>query len=202
MRLVPALSRAGLLSLALGKTLMGISHSITHGTIHSLRHRYPRKRLVILGGQSNAVGVGNTANLTDSSYADVYPAVKYKWQVATGATNPPRYNTRSNFGSLAPIQSNLFGREASLGRTLNASESNVWYIAKFAVSETSFVSHWLPTSTYPTSDPNGINLYTRFKNFVQTAISEADTDDVTLVWVHGESDCRTSGGPQNYADNF
>ncbi len=159
-------------------------------------------RLVIIAGQSNAVGIGATSDLSDASYADAYPAVRYKWQISTAADNPPTYNTRANFGDLEPIQSNLFGIEASLGRALDTDGSATWYIAKFAVSETSFVANWSPDNAYPTADPDGINLYTRFKNYVQAAMAEANTEDVTLCWVHGETDTRTTGGSQNYADNF
>lgn len=164
------------------------------------KSRASGRNLVILAGQSNAVGFGDTGDLTDSSYADTYSNVRTMWQVATSVTNPPNYNT-GELQSLAPIQSNLFGLDASLGRALDEAGGR-WDIAKFALAGTSFVDHWLPDSTYPTSDPDGINLYTRFINFVKSALANTGSTLKAIVWVHGEADTRATDGPQNYADNM
>lgn len=157
-----------------------------------------RKAFLISLSQSNGVANGNTADLTDPSWATPYAPVLHAWKVANAPDDPPAFNT-GVLGSLRPVQSNHFGFEMSLGHALDAAFPNNVAIYKFAVAGTSFWNNWLPGSAYPTGGPP---LFSQMLTAYDAFLVAADAVHCGTFMEIGEADTRIVGAPAVYAANM
>jgi len=160
------------------------------------------KRLVLIPGQSNAVGVALTTALADLSYAYAYPAVRLMAKLGDNA-NPPFVLTYppQALDDLVNSAQPRFGIELSLGRRLNHALPNDWAISKFAFSGANLAAHFNPHGPFPTGQPN---LFTQLCAY--GAQAQVDTDSVLAdggaLLVHGESDAGDPATAAAYGDNL
>jgi Carbohydrate esterase, sialic acid-specific acetylesterase len=150
----------------------------------------PRRKLVVIFGQSNAGSRGLVSELADPTLAIPYPAVPYIAEA--GTDNNPPIITIAALGALGPRPSmageEAFGIELTLGRALDAAAPGQWAIAKFAFGSTALAGEWWPQGVWPTGQPN---LFSQEITFVQQALVATDSDLGALIWIQGESDAVT-----------
>jgi len=162
-------------------------------------------RVIVVAGQSNAMGEGDATTLTDpSEIALTLPnaAIGGLWAVSDNPTDPPAWNVGAR-GELRMIQSNHLGIEMSLGRAVAEAlplSDGMWTIDKFAVASTSLASYWLPSDSYPSSQPT--DLYTQFVSHVQATLAATGGTLAAIEWVQGENDARDTTDAKAYLANL
>ncbi len=161
--------------------------------------------LILIWGQSNAIGIATTAGLSASnaSYADAYPRVNYSVTVSNGVTDPLVFAGPYANGSLAPISNGTanMGVELSLGRDLDIASNGNIAIAKYAVNASDLANQWLAAGTFPstTQPPNLFNMAMNHAAAAQTAFGKPVA---CLIWIQGESDASTAGSANAYQTNL
>ncbi len=160
--------------------------------------------LILIWGQSNAVGQGDPTQLTDASYGVAYPNVSYSVKISNGVTDPIVFAGPYANGSLAPVSNGTanMGVEMSLGRDLDLASNGQIAIEKYAESSSGLSTNWLPTSTYPTSPGGGPNLFNLAMNHAAAAATAFSKPVAALVWIQGETDALTAGPANAYQDNL
>lgn len=169
-------------------------------------------QVIILAGQSNAVGYGSNANqLPPELYApqtDVlfwYEEGPYNsihnpsWRISSGGQFVPlRYQTDAVFGTFGGIQ-NGFGPEIKLGR--DAQDAPGWNVAilKFAINATSLAVDWDPDT--------GDSLYLQMIPRVNAALAGLANSGYEprlrgFMWMQGEWDARSTIQAGQYAANL
>ena len=163
--------------------------------------RRAKRHLVIIAGQSNADNTALVSELTDTSFATAFPAVRYMVKLGNAADPPTvvQYGAQDLDDLLRSSQQRM-GIELSLGRDLDHSLADKWAIGKFAYSATSLISNWDPFGTFPTSDPT--NLVAQFIAFVQQAEQDTNSKLAAIVWIQGETDAFNSAAATGYDDNL
>lgn len=169
------------------------------------RNFAPGSGLVIIAGQSNAVGRGFTNFITtEPTIGDAYPAVQYqeKWELTP--TDPLAWDVTNGPADLQSYYNggtdgDSFGVELSLGRALDALGNTV-AIAKMAIGGSSLAVHWKAnSSTYPTAAPQ---LSDQLITFAQNVATDLDLPVVGVVWIQGEEDANDSGQASAYKANL
>lgn len=146
--------------------------------------------LVLILGQSNAVGQGDPAEV-DPSWSQPFPAVTLSTRTAKNALDPPTVTLTD--GALAPHPK--FGAELSYGR--DASDHD---IAICAGNGFSLAVNWDPNGTYPTGQtPNWYGQCAAYAHGIEAAHG---TRVDTILWFQGESDTTQQAWAQAYGDNL
>lgn len=183
--------------------LSGIACGINAGT-------EPRKLIVLLG-QSNAIGQQRTNNLTvpPLDIGNAYPNVRYWQKSAQVGNNPPTWSVNVAGASLAShtgtvannsgSTTNLMGPALTLGRYLDGFAPNQIDLAVFGVSGTSIGVHWLVNGTYPASQPN---LFTQAVTYINDVLAASGDDLGAIIWVQGESDAQNATYAGQYQTNL
>lgn len=152
----------------------------------------PTYKLVVIAGQSNALGPTATAgNLSGVTYPDDMPFA-YK---LSGVTDPPLWGESwyDEDGGLLRLNvkydtSTCIGVEFTLGQRLEEVNPGQWRIAKLAVSS-SGLEHWYPNSPYPASEVATLgNLLEQFVDYLTAAEAATDSQLKFMVWIQGEAD--------------
>jgi len=183
----------------------------------------PDRRLLIVAGQSNAVGAGA---LFDPVPASTYFQAPYlngadshdllSWSSVVGAseappgvgpvaldTPQPCCNTAT--GAVAPIEVPLFGPEIGLARQIWADTGNPVTIVKSAVGGTSLYKDWNPSNGSWSGTHPG--LYGTMINQVKSVMSydaahgQLDVIDAAY-WIQGETDAETTLWANSYQSNL
>ncbi len=140
-------------------------------------------KVFLLGGQSNMVGQGNTADLK-SPYNVPLPKIKI-WQAKT-----------KQWISLAPASQ--FGPELSFGHAMaKAFHNDDIRLVKYARNGTALYNDWAPTTGAQ---------YVAFMKTVKGALADLDANKVKyeiagMLWVQGESDAHEGKG-EDYKKNL
>lgn len=183
-------------------------------------HAQTKRDLVLVAGQSNAVGFDAYADELPSDITD--KDVMFWWRVGdpppddfdvTSARqwtdlkpqprgNPmdvtkgdPKSRPARQYGNFKKPEGG-FGPEMGLARTLRAREGKSPAIVKVAFSGTSMTQDWNPDDPGP-----GGACYRALVEETKTAIAAAKAQGITLrlralVWVQGESDATAQAAPE------
>lgn len=163
-------------------------------------------KLIIIAGQSNAVGQGVV--LSADSGLDLptaFTSVQLHTMWASTTGNPIVWTTVAT-GNLQKYAANgvpNMGVELSLGRVLfngtgESPTSFPAFIGKMAISGSSLADHWLPTANYPT----GTNLFTQFVQYINDRQTESGEQLGAIVWIHGEADAGDATDSAAYQANL
>ena len=152
-------------------------------------------KVILLGGQSNAVGQGNNSGLPTSPVNLQLPQddVLFYYTGGGGLTT-----LRSGSGGVTMGSEAKFGVEVTFGREIADANPSVTYaIIKHAESGTALYNDWAP-GTGPS--------YTAFRNTVAAGLAALQnagytTEIVGMLWHQGESDA-LEGQQANYANNL
>jgi hypothetical protein len=138
--------------------------------------------LFILGGQSNALGRGDSAELTPPYDA---PQTDVKYWTGSGWTD---LKSGTGVGS-------DHGPELSLGRTLGDHFDETIYIVKHAAGGTDLARDW---------DPQTGVEYATLKTRVNDALAALGSDAVAagFFWMQGEADSKDVNDANNYQANL
>lgn len=163
----------------------------------------PAKRLVVIAGQSNALGLAVASSI--SNYPDIddaYAAVQYIEKSAT-LNDPPSFTTDGP-RDLAPRTKTVAGQvagtcgvELSMGRDLDAAGGGTWFVAKMAIDGSGLEDEWVNAS-YPSS---GTPLYDQFETFISDQLTAWEAELGAIVWIQGEADSNESPDAANYLTN-
>jgi len=171
--------------------------------------------LIIIAGQSNAVGQGNSNNLDNAleggighlinvavpSFANVQLAHHCAPSVAdpptftdVPSTPPPYFRDLQQYS--IPTSPPSLGVELAMGRYLadTGAMATPIYIGKYAVSGID-IGRFLPGSGFPTA---GDDLYTLFTTYIDTLIAQSGKSLAAIVWIQGESDADTDAESAAY----
>jgi hypothetical protein len=186
----------------LGSFLRGAS-SFAPGAGGSAGVQLELDGLIVIAGQSNAVGQGNTSN-ADSGLlmTSVFAGATIDTHIAAAAGDPPTYVNvaRRDLQPYAAGGSPGMGVELSLGRwlaTYNGMPTPI-AIAKMAINGIQIAS-WLPAATYPTTPPN---LYTQFLAYIDAQAAAVSKPLGAIIWIQGESDATQDVNANAYAANL
>ena len=161
------------------------------------------KDIIIIAGQSNAVGANNTpAVLTlDSDPIDAF--IDYSWNIPEEFLQEGWSNMQ-----LIPAQGNRFshGAEVSLSRELFNSGYNNLGIIKVAKGGTNLDQNWNPNTAEQGYDGNGGGMYPEMVNFVRARLSELESQGISyrvsgFFWHQGEGDMTAYRAPR-YESNL
>lgn len=159
--------------------------------------------LIVIAGQSNAVGQGNTFFLdTTPGLANLFGSVLLNDQRGADALDPITWSfgaTRALQPYAAPGVAGM-GIELSLGRALRAL-GIAPLIGKFAVNGAGLNAHFLPSKNYPTS-PAGKNLFGQLVDYIDARVAEAGRSLAVLIWIQGETDAYDATPAGLYAANL
>ncbi|MEO0768088.1 MAG: sialate O-acetylesterase [Cyanobacteria bacterium J06649_4] len=144
----------------------------------------------LMAGQSNLVGVADTANITDNSYLQPFSAAQI-WS-----------RPQDDFVDLAPGfngRSGKMGPELSFGRRIVERRNEDVYIINYGLGSTSLAQDWNP-------DGSGAQ-YNTFTSTVSTALNDLTAQGIDyeiegLVWMQGESDTYNDSYAAAYEDNL
>jgi hypothetical protein len=145
--------------------------------------------LVLIAGQSNAVGQGDPLE-ADPSWSAPFPAVTLSTRTGKNAADPPVVTTTE--GALAPHPK--FGAELSLGRQMPDHD-----IAICAGNGFNLAVNWDPNGAYPAGQPN---WYTQCAAWIHDVEVAHGTRVDTILWFQGESDTTVQAYAQAYGDNL
>lgn len=168
-----------------------------HGRVNA-----PKQTLVVIAGQSNAVGQGLPGNLTGGNgvYVSAYPAVPLRINLSE-FFDPPvwTYNEGVDTQPLFHAGATKFGAELSLARYLNGVKPSGVCMAKYAIGGSGLQEWWLPSGNYPTGQTQ---LVYQFIDWVNQAKADCGATKVVLVWLQGERDALFTGTASAYAANM
>lgn len=160
------------------------------------------KKLVVIKGQSNAVGRGLASDAAGDPRLQPLAAVRYEAHLGDDS-DPPKPIADYAWGDLTHLvyRSGVdsFGIEMSLGYALAAAEPGTdWFIAKFAFGATSLFYNWQPDGVYPTMPAGQPNLFEQSVAFERAAIADTGATLAAEIWIQGESDADTEAHAQAY----
>lgn len=175
----------------------------TDSVSHDVTVTAPARRLIVVAGQSNAVGKADIDNATDPTLAGPYPNVTLVQKVSVGTLTDPITWTVDDSGALAPRASadQNFGPELSMGRALDAAASQ-FDIVKFALTASSLADNWMPGIGWPTSPAADPDLFDQFMAYLAAAETSLNGQIAALVWVQGETDGLDATDAANYQANL
>lgn len=164
------------------------------------------RKILIIIGQSNAVGVGRASELTglDTLYGETLEAVRYMSSTGNDA-NPPLVVSYPASGLEPKIGTNgilSFGVEMTMGRSLNAATPERWSVGKIARSSTSLYVDWDPDGTWPSLDPSGKNIFNQSIDYALQAQIDLGGRVVGFVWIQGEGDALALVSANAYGANL
>lgn len=144
----------------------------------------------LMAGQSNLVGVGDVANLTDTSFTQPFSPAPI-WSRPT-----------TDFVDLASGfdgQTVKLGPELSFGRQIVANTGADTYLIKYGLGATNLAEDWQ-------TDGSGIQ-YNTFRDVTNRALDSFTNQGLTyqiegLVWMQGESDTYNDAFAAAYEDNL
>jgi hypothetical protein len=162
------------------------------------------KRLVVIAGQSNALGLGVAASVTNyPGIADAYPAVQFVER--SSVLSDPLSWTTDALRDLSPrtitVASQVAGTmgvELSLGRTLDATGSAEWYLAKSAIDGSGLENNW----NNPAWPATGGSLLSQFSAWITSIEAATGSTLAAIVWIQGEADSTESPDTANYGTNL
>lgn len=150
-----------------------------------------QKQIIVLAGQSNAVGKANSSTVTDVSLLTSFPSIQLMQKVVVGTTTDPitwgLISGPADLDKRAGTTDN-FGPDVSMGRALHAAASGRFAIAKFALTGTSLATQWLPGIGWPTSPGADPDLFDQFLQFMESAETSLEGRVAAIIWVQGEND--------------
>jgi hypothetical protein len=159
------------------------------------------RRLVVVAGQSNAVGTASTKLITiRPEVADPYDAVSFRQWWHTGDKTDPLTWSVVPPGPLAPRDDGgvrKFSVELSLMRDLDAARPGQWVGAKVAVGGTSLYTHWKVDGGYPAAE----NLYHQMVDDIDATLADTGAILDTIVWIQGGEDALEPYSANAYAAN-
>lgn len=187
--------------------LTGVLTGVACGVDNDSRQR----KLVVVVGQSNALGQQRTNNLTvpPLDIGNPYPNVRNWQKTAQAFANPPTWTINVSGAPLAAQTgtvanntgqtTNLMGPSLTLGRYLDGFLPGGIDVAVFGVSATNIAVHWLPTGTYPASQPN---LHTQSITYINDILLATGDQLGAIVWVQGETDAQNATHAGAYQTNL
>lgn len=158
--------------------------------------------LVIIAGQSNAVGGAAVTDISDpaleAEYSRADPAVHIDMQIALNQATPIEWIYFS--GDLQPRDGSglRMGAELSLARTMVDGS----LIGQFAVSGTSLARRWHPDATYPSDPPDSPNLYAQFIAYIEALEADRGMEATAIVWIQGNADAADLTTAEVYGENL
>lgn len=164
----------------------------------------PPIRLLVVGGQSNAFGLGRLGELTNrADLAVPYPAIIQTQRLSALADPIPWVDITSR--PLQPRQTaeagvvvNTFGPELSMGHALSGS----WTFGKIAINGSGLDINWRPNAAWPTLPIGESELFEQFDTFITAQEFSAGVPISVLVWVQGEHDAKNATQAGRYAENL
>jgi len=158
-------------------------------------------KLVLILGQSNATGHGDTAFVDAALALLTAYGVPMDEQFSFNITNPVVW-TNTGTEALQPYAPNgqlNMGCELTLGRSLDA--GGVFpFISKTSLDSSTLMDHWIPTSTSPLN--NGVNLYHQALARIRAHILASQRPLGAIVWIQGEFDALDSTHANAYQANL
>jgi len=164
----------------------------------------PRRRIVAIWGQSNAVGRASWTDVTTLSDADTPLSDVPLAQQIADAANPIPWSDIAT-GPLAPRTGNPtqnMGLELSLGRALDQRTRDGYALVKFAVGSASLQYNFRVDASYPTLPVDGPNLFTQMVTYTAAQCAALDGDLVAIDWTQGEDDATAPNFAAAYAGNL
>lgn len=163
-----------------------------------------RKKLVVIAGQSNAIGMLNAAAVgLDAEY----PAVRWYYRHAKAAattwfTEPEGWTAlkpRTTVIDGVQFPAGTAGVELSLGRYLVDNDPDTeWYLAAMGVDSSGLADEWL-NAAFPAS---GGALLAQFKSFISARLAETGAELAGISWIQGENDAVESPDNTDYLTNL
>jgi hypothetical protein len=148
-------------------------------------------KVFLLGGQSNMLGEGITAELP-SPYNQAQSAVKF-WN------NGGWTDLQGGFGYVPTPYRSLFGPEVTFGYRLHQLfPSDSIYLVKLGVDGSNLAQRW---------NPNGNDLYPTFKSLVNGAMANLTAAGKSptiagMIWMQGERDASDPAMAAAYGNNL
>lgn len=154
----------------------------------------PKIDVVIISGQSNAVGCtfSNCLNIDDYfDYNDGYPGIKIAYDCWTKDFEPTRfYSQNSSNGEFVKVKlgqgnfSGTFGPEIGISKKLSTTHSNKLFLIKYACGASNLKDDWAMRDS---------PMYNRFINYVKDRINDLkemgyDPTIKAFCWMQGEGD--------------
>ncbi len=157
------------------------------------------KRIYILGGQSNMVGVGLNAELPAGLQLPQPEVQVY----AAGQLDPTKSNVWADLQPGVGFNEFCFGPEITFGHDMADAQSSDVILIKYSVGGTSLWSDWHAPDI---SDPNGGPQYEAFINTVNGALAGLSLGYepyiAGMIWMQGESDSSDLDRAQAYEQNL
>lgn len=159
-------------------------------------------KLVLIAGQSNAVGHGDTDHVDRGlAVTTPYTSATIDTKISDGLSDPIAWTTVAR-RDLQPYHAggaSGMGPEISLGRYLVEYNgiASVVPMSKFAVGGT-FITDWLPSGTVPAAS----NLYSQFIAYIDAQIAATGEQLGVLVWMQGDTDATDSAASLAYQANL
>lgn len=162
------------------------------------------KRLVVIAGQSNALGLGVAASVTNyPGIATAYPAVQFVER--SSVLSDPLTWTTDALRDLSPrtmtVASQVAGTmgvELSMGRFLQENSNAEWYLAKTAIDGSGLANNW-SNPAWPTS---GGSLLSQFSAWISAQEAATGAGLAAIVWIQGEADSGESPDATDYQANL
>lgn len=150
------------------------------------------RQLIVLAGQSNAVG-GGYASEAPSSITGNYAATRFAEQINCYNDYPAACDLTETWGDLHIRSGTYMGAEITLGRAVGNCA-----LIKCATNGTSLAGDWNPSVS------TGTQCFQRMLDFIAARIADLGeaTDTPTLVWIQGETDADAVAFANAYQTNL
>lgn len=146
--------------------------------------------LVALWGQSNATTTGLVSALTDSEWADAYPAVQMVSRQAPDFSDPPNWTLAD--GDLEAITFEAAPRVGlmnSMMRDLDRAAPGKFYLHHMAIYGTSLATHWGVSASFPAAK----NLHNVQLDEIEETMAAFNCTRLHIAINQGEGDSLASG---------
>ena len=174
-------------------------------------------KIIVLIGQSNAVGVGYAKYLSNHFKAEKvneflggYENVKINFYSHDFASNGFKKTTVG----CTELTKKTVGPEVGIAEKLNEDFANEkFYIVKYAIGGTNLYDDWRSPSSLPTTEQGNLErgktgwCYNNFVKLLSESIELLKKDNLipeirALCWMQGESDSEEIDNVKNYTDRF
>jgi PKD repeat protein len=165
----------------------------------------PPPIIIVIAGQSNALGRQDTDNITPQATQDLletpFPAALLKQKLAQTTSDPIVWDAdypNTVMQPRADAAENM-GTELSMARYLDRAAPYQFRFLKFALGSSGLDANWRPGVVFPTAGPN---LFSQFITIMGDAVTEFGGAIGCIVWIQGETDAITTGPASAYESNF
>ena len=191
---------------------LGLFHIESRGAEPPGPVREQPLQVIILAGQSNAVGYGaNASQLPPELYAPQNDVLLWYEEGPINSIHNParrinsgglfvplRYQTDTSYGTFGGV-TNGFGPEIKLGRDTQDAPGHDVAIIKFAIDATSLAVDWDPDA----ADSLYQQMIPRVNDALARLVAEGYAPQVrACAWMQGEWDARNAADAGHYAANL